>query len=107
LSREGRSPVPTARFKYIRNFHPNRPHLQPNRYKDNKAIVRRLRELNAGGKLDELSSRLLFAPARSKEELHDLAKDPFEVRNLAGDIAQARTLEEMRARLVEPLAGDI
>src|SRR5262249_17892142 len=31
--------VRTARFKYIRNFLPLRPHLQPNAYKDGKPIV--------------------------------------------------------------------
>ena len=31
--------VRTQEFKYIRNFLPNRPHMQPNRYKDQKSIV--------------------------------------------------------------------
>ena len=33
--------VRTDRFLYIRNFHPQRPHLQPNAYKDGKSIVQR------------------------------------------------------------------
>jgi hypothetical protein len=33
--------VRTDRFLYIRNFLPQRPHLQPNAYKDGKAIVQR------------------------------------------------------------------
>jgi arylsulfatase A-like enzyme len=91
--------VRTDRFKYIRNFYPNRPHLQPNRYKDNKAIVRKLRELHDAGKLDALQEKLLFAPTRAEEELYDLRADPYETRNLAADPAHRQTLEELRARL--------
>lgn len=91
--------VRTERYKYIRNFHPARPHLQPNRYKDHKEIVRRLRELHAEGKLDALSEKLLFSPTRPEEELYDLREDPHETRNLAGDPAHRKTLEALRARL--------
>lgn len=96
--------VRTDRFKYVRNFHPDRPHLQPNRYKDNKAIVRRLRELHAAGQLDPLQENLLFAPTRPTEELYDLRADPHEVNNLAGDPAHGATLAAMRARLEKWMA---
>ena len=62
---------------------PDRPHLQPNRYKDNKAIVKRLRALHEEGKLNDLQEKLLFAPTRPKEELYDLHADPHELHNLA------------------------
>ena len=39
--------VRTKRYKYIRNFYPDRPHLQPNRYKDGKLIIKTMRELYA------------------------------------------------------------
>jgi arylsulfatase A-like enzyme len=88
----------TIRWKYIRNGYPKRPHLQPNRYKDGKAIVKRLKELHAEGKLDAAQSRI-FAPERAPEELYDLDADPGELRNLAGEAAYRGTLEELRARL--------
>ncbi len=91
--------VRTERFKYIRNYLPDRPHLQPNRYKDNKPIVKRLRELHAAGKLDELQEKLLFSPTRPAEELYDLRNDPFEIKNLASDPSHRQTLVEMRERL--------
>ena len=91
--------VRTARFKYIRNYLPARPHLQPNQYKDSKRIVERLRELHAAGGLDELTERLLFSPTRPPEELYDLAADPWELVNLAGDPAHATELDAMRERL--------
>jgi arylsulfatase A-like enzyme len=93
--------VRTARYKYIRNYLPQRPHLQPNRYKDGKLIVQRLRELHAAGALDELQERLLFAPRRPDEELYDLAADPQELVNLTGDPAHRGTLEAMRLLLAD------
>jgi arylsulfatase A-like enzyme len=91
--------VRTGKFKYIRNFYPDRTHLQPNRYKDAKLIVRRLRELHAAGELNALQEKLLFATTRPKEELYDLSADPFEVNNLAADPAHRETLAELGSRL--------
>lgn len=91
--------VRTAQFKYVRNFLPERPHLQPNNYKDGKSIVQTLRALHAAGKLDPLQERLLFSLPRPKEELYDVVADPFETRNLADDPQQRATLEQLRARL--------
>jgi arylsulfatase A-like enzyme len=91
--------VRTDRWLYIRNFLPNRPHLQPNAYKDGKAIVRRLRELHEAGELNDLQERLLFSPARPAEELYEWISDSYQVHNLAGDPAHAEKLAEMRERL--------
>ena len=100
--------VRTARFKYIRNYLNERPHVQPNRYKDDKAIVKKLRELHAAGKLNELQEKLLFAEKRPVEELYDLKKDPHEVNNLAADPNHKTTLDAMRKRLAdwETTTGD-
>ena len=93
--------VRTLQFKYVRNYLNERPHLQPNRYKDDKAIVRTLRDLHAAGKLDELQERLLFAPKRPAEELYDLTADPHELTNLAAEPKHQPTLEAMRKKLAE------
>jgi arylsulfatase A-like enzyme len=93
--------VRTERFKYVRNYLNERPHLQPCRYKDDKAIVQKLRELHAAKKLDDLTEKLLFAPTRPKEELYDLTADPFEVNNLAGDPKHKATLDAMRKKLAD------
>ncbi len=91
--------VRTDRFLYIRNFHPQRPHLQPNAYKDGKSVVQTLRSLHDAGKLDALSETLLFSPARPTEELYEWTTDRWQVRNLAADPAQRETLELLRTRL--------
>jgi arylsulfatase A-like enzyme len=91
--------VRTDRFLYIRNFHPQRPHLQPNAYKDGKSIVQALRTLHAAGALDPLSEKLLFAPTRQAEELYEWKVDRWQVQNLAAEPAHRQTLETLRARL--------
>jgi arylsulfatase A-like enzyme len=90
--------VRTQDYKYIRNFYPQRPYLQPNAYKDNKQILIRLRELYASGKLDAAQS-LVMADHRPSEELYDLRLDPHELHNLAEDPDHAEMLKQQRARL--------
>lgn len=91
--------VRTERFLYIRNFHPQRPHLQPNAYKDGKTIIQTLRALHAAGRLDALTEQLLFRPTRPAEELYEWRTDRFQVKNLAADPAHRAALEQLRARL--------
>lgn len=91
--------VRTAEYLYVKNFLPRRPHLQPNAYKDGKAIVQRLRELHRSGALDVSQDRLLFAAERPAEELYAWTADLHQVRNLAADPAYAAPLAGLRARL--------
>ena len=90
--------VRTKEFKYIRNFLPNRPYLQPCAYKDAKAILIALREWHAAGKLDD-AQELIFREVRPIEELYDVNADPHELHNLAEDPAHADQLAELRGRL--------
>ncbi len=101
--------VRTGQFKYIRNYLNERPHLQPCRYKDDKAIVQKLRELHTAKRLDDLTEKLLFAPTRPAEELYDLVTDPHEVKNLAADPKHRATLVAMRKKLAdwEEKTGDM
>ena len=92
--------VRTQRFKYIRNFLPNRPYLQPCAYKDAKEILKTLRTEHAAGNLNEVQE-LLFRQNRLPEELYDLQADPFEINNLASDPDFADQLQKMRVQLDE------
>ncbi|MEM9018888.1 MAG: sulfatase, partial [Verrucomicrobiota bacterium] len=90
--------VRTEDFKYIRNFLPERPYLQPCAYKDAKQILIALRKCHANGELDEIQE-LVFRESRPVEELYDLRNDPDEIRNLADDPAHVETLAVMRKHL--------
>ena len=90
--------VRSAQFKYIRNFYPSRPYLQPNRYKDEKAIVQAMRQLHAERKLTPAQS-LIMAETRPREEFYDVQNDPHELRNLAADPAHAAAFAKHRAAL--------
>jgi arylsulfatase A-like enzyme len=91
--------VRTPQFLYVRNFHPLRPHLQPNAYKDGKSIVQTLRQLHESGTLPAISEQLLFSPTRPAEELYDWTLDPWQIKNLANDPAHKQTLETLRQQL--------
>lgn len=90
--------VRTTRFKYIRNFLPERPYLQPCAYKDAKAILKAIREWDQSGKLND-TQKLVTRKTRPHEELYDVRHDPHEINNLADDPAYAKTLARMRAQL--------
>ncbi len=99
--------VRTLDYKYIRNYLPQRPHLQPNAYKDGKSIVKSFKEAGARGELNDVQQRLL-APTRLPEELYDLTRDPYEINNLAEDPAYGSVLKQMRKLLArwESRSGD-
>ncbi len=90
--------VRTDQYKYIRNFLPLRPYLQPCAYKDTKAVLVGLRQWHVLGKLDDVQE-LIFRETRPTEELYDLKNDPYEINNLASDPAQAKQLNELQSRL--------
>ena len=87
------------RFRYVRNYFPERPYSQLNRYKlTSYPIVRRMLELRDAGELAGPPADLM-KPRRPREELYDVTADPDEVANLAGEPAHRETLLRMRAEL--------
>ena len=91
--------VRTRRYKYIRNFMPERPYTQTNAYKERAyPMLRLMKELHAEGKLTPVQ-QLFMAPRRPEEELYDIQADPWEVRNLANSPDHQDVLKEMRATL--------
>jgi N-sulfoglucosamine sulfohydrolase len=72
------------RYRYIRNFTPDRPFLQPNAYKERSYPVwNLLTELAAENKLTP-AQKVLTASTMPAEELYDLQADPYEINNLIG-----------------------
>ena len=75
--------VRDARYRYIRNFTPDRPFLQTNDYKERSYPVwNLLKQLHAEGTLTP-PQEFLCAPTMPEEELYDNETDHYEILNLA------------------------
>jgi arylsulfatase A-like enzyme len=92
--------VRDARYRYIRNFTPERPFLQANEYKERSYPVwNLLKELDAQGKLTPVQ-KVLTAPTMPPEELFDLSHDPHEIQNIANSAAPEHQAALRRLRAV-------
>lgn len=92
-----------ARYRYIRNFTPDRPFLQSNRYKEESYPVWNLiKELHREGRLSAVQARLA-APTMPEEELYDTEADPHETENLVSSVlpAHQEALRRLRGVLEE------
>lgn len=88
-----------ARYRYLKNFMPERPFLQLNRYKEwSYPVIGLMRTMHEQGQLDPVQARL-FAPSRPAEELYDLAVDPYETHNLAESAEHRDVLLRLRAEV--------
>ena len=91
--------VRTERYRYIRNFTPERPFLQKNDYKERQyPLWTLLPELDAAGKLTPIQ-KFLTETTMPEEELYDVAADSHETKNLAGSTEHAGVLKELRGVL--------
>jgi hypothetical protein len=83
------------RFKYIRNFEPDKPFIQQITYRKQMRLMQELDSLYLAGALQG-DAALWYRQTKPEEELYDLEKDPFELVNLAGQPDMAPELERMR-----------
>jgi len=93
--------VRTDRYRYIRNFIPERPFLFFHAHKEAMyPVIPLLRELHKEGKLNAAQQTLL-APRMPDEELYDLENDPYEINNLASSAEpeHQRALQQLRGTL--------
>ncbi len=93
--------VRDKRFRYIRNFTPDRPFLQANAYKEKQYPVwNLLKDLAAEDKLTPAQA-FLTQPTMPEEELYDLETDPHEITNLVTSTKPDHTqaLERLRGVL--------
>ncbi|HYW95674.1 MAG TPA: sulfatase-like hydrolase/transferase, partial [Bacteroidales bacterium] len=87
--------VRSKNFRYIRNFMPQLPLLQPNYYTDKSLIMKELTRLKDEGNLTP-AQQDMFAATRAPEELYDANTDPYEIHNLAASPAFHDTLLHYR-----------
>lgn len=92
--------VRDKRFKYIRNYYPEKPYLQWIKFSHNHPMFQELWRLELSGQL-EGEERLLMHTRRPAEELYDCDSDPYETRNLAADPRYRETLKRLRGALDE------
>lgn len=86
--------VRTERFKYIKNFMPDRPYTQTTYMDvDKVAFVDTMSHLAKNGHLNKIQGHF-FQDSKPIEELYDLDVDPFELTNLATDPQYADVLQE-------------
>lgn len=90
--------VRDGRYKYLRNFCPEKPYLLWIPYRNRHPMLQEMWRLHREGKL-EGPQKLMMQSKRPPEELYDTQADPWEVDNLAKDPQHAETLERMRAAL--------
>lgn len=88
--------VRNKRFKYLRNFHPEKPYYLPIAYRENMEVMQELLRMKKSGELDQYQA-LWFRNSKPAEELFDTENDPHELHNIAEDPAYKEVLQSMRA----------
>jgi hypothetical protein len=90
--------VRDKRYLYIRNYMPDLSWNQPETYSDQLPLRREITRLAAEGKLGE--TQLTYAgPGKPPEALYDTDKDPWQMKNVAGDPEVAPVLARMKKAL--------
>jgi len=90
--------VRDKRYRYIRNFMPEKPYAQKIPYMEKMPIMQEWRRLNAERKLKG-PQKLFFQETKPPEELYDIPNDPHEINNLADSPEHQDVLKNMRAAL--------
>lgn len=86
------------RYKYMRNYFPEKSYYLPVSYRENIPIMQELLRLKAEGQLNEVQS-LWFREKKDPEELFDTYADPYEFKNLAGNPRYKDKLQELSTEM--------
>jgi arylsulfatase A-like enzyme len=90
-------------LKYMRSYQPFNPDGLQNNYRYLSLAYQQWRVLYHAGRLNTIQSQ--FFEPRQPEALYDLATDPLETKNLAGEPEYREVLLEMRALLTGWVKG--
>ncbi|ACT93738.1 sulfatase-like hydrolase/transferase [Dyadobacter fermentans] len=94
--------VRDKKFRYIRNYLPNKIYGQYLEYLWRAPSVKSWEELYKAGKLNAVQSK--FWEAKPAEELFDVDADPHNIKNLADDPKYKKDLERLRKANAEWMA---
>lgn len=92
---DGVRAVRDRRFKYLRNYQPDRPYYQDLNYRRQMPMMQEILRLRDAGQLPARTQGW-FGP-KPPEELYDLQTDPQELNNLSTDPVHRAKLDELRA----------
>jgi len=92
--------VRDKRYKYIRNYMPHLPYIQPSEYPDRAEIMQELRRVAAEGSLTA-PQKFWWQPRKPVEEFYDTQTDPHEINNLASSPEHKQVLQRLRRVLRE------
>lgn len=87
--------VRDKRFKYLKNFMPEKGYYLALDYRENMATMQELLQLRDEGKLNAIQMQW-FRSSKPDEELFDTKTDPHELNNLAADSTYQDKLLELR-----------
>lgn len=87
--------VRDARFRYVRNYLPEKPGYMPVAYRLQIPMMRNMLELLAKDSLNEAQKRWFEAP-RPEEEFFDVQNDPYELNNLINDPAYKKDIARLK-----------
>ena len=86
------------RYKYLKNYYPDKPYYLPLDYRENMEIMKELLQMRNSNKLDA-NQALWFRQEKDYEELFDTQNDPHELNNLANDTTHNNLLVGFRNEL--------
>lgn len=87
--------VRDERFKYIKNYMPERPYVQFLPYRDQMSLMQELFRYEKEGLLNETQA-LWYRKTKPEEELYDTWQDPWEINNLADNPEFSSILTRLR-----------
>ena len=83
------------RFKYLKNFQPEKGYYLPVSYREQMPVMQELLRMRDAGELNEIQAQW-FRDSKPTEELFDTENDPHELNNLAENPEYAEKLAELR-----------
>lgn len=92
---EKRASIRSDRYLYVYNYMNEGSNYRPNAYRLSMPMMQNMLDLQSQGKLNENQSRWFKSPA-DREELYDVASDPYQLKNLVGSKQHKAVLKSTR-----------